>query len=367
VLIRFGARAAQPGEFTKRAFLNGRLDLAQAEAVADLIHARSERAHESSLAQLNGSLSRRIVGLRDRLIASMSLLELELDFVEEGYEFAEKAKVAEQLRDSLTQIEELLDSYKVGKIYRDGVKVAIAGAPNVGKSSLLNALLKEDRAIVTNIPGTTRDTIEESITLGGVLFDLSDTAGLRETADPVEQEGVRRAEEKMEACDILILLLDSTRPLLSAEAELADRFVRRIEARGAGCLVAINKVDLVPVDTSMFTHLAEILSRHPVLEISAKTHYGFKGLEDELVRVAVGGSVSSADSGSTITNARHYSALNKARRCLSLALESLLAGKSGEFVAVDLRAGLDALGEIVGVVTTDDILNSIFARFCIGK
>jgi tRNA modification GTPase len=366
-LIRFGARAAGAGEFTKRAFLNGRLDLTQAEAVADLIHSRSERAHQSSISQLNGLLSGTITSLRDGLIKSISLLELELDFAEDGYEFTEKAKVAQQLKASINQVDDLLKSYRVGKIYRDGVRVALAGAPNVGKSSLLNALLREERAIVTSIPGTTRDIIEESITLDGLLFNLSDTAGLRDTTDPVEQEGVRRAEERLAGCDILVLLLDSTRPLELAEPELIRKLVSGVEARGARCILAINKVDISAVDMSRFAGISEILSKHPMLEISAKTLLGFRRLESELVRIAVDGSVSTSDVGVMITNSRHYSALEKAKRSLSLALDSVSSDKSGEFVTVDLRAGLEALDEIVGTVTTDDILNSIFSSFCIGK
>lgn len=366
-LIRFGARAAAAGEFTKRAFLNGRLDLAQAEAVADLIHSRSERAHESSISQLKGLLSGTIADLRERLIKSVSLLELELDFAEDGYEFTEKSKVAEQLAVSINKVDDLLKSYRVGRIYRDGVRVALAGAPNVGKSSLLNALLREERAIVTSLPGTTRDIIEESITLSGLLFNLSDTAGLRDTSDPVEQEGVRRAEERLASCDILILLLDSTRPLHSFEPELIRKLVAGVGGRRAGCIIAINKTDVAPADMSRFAAISEILSEHPVLEISAKTHNGFEMLEAELVRIAVGGSASITDIGVMITNARHYSALEKAKQNLLLALDSVSSGKSGEFIAVDLRAGLDALDEIVGTVTTEDILNSIFSTFCIGK
>ncbi len=366
-LIRFGARAAGAGEFTKRAFLNGRLDLTQAEAVADLIHSRSERAHLSSVSQLNGLLSGIISGLRERLIQSVSLLELELDFAEDGYEFTEKTRVAEQLRESIRQIDDLLKSYSLGRIYRDGVRVALAGAPNVGKSSLLNALLREERAIVTSIPGTTRDIIEESITLGGLLFSLSDTAGLRETVDPVEKEGVRRAEERLAGCDILVLMLDSTKAIDSSDVELIRKLVSDVEKRKARCIIAINKVDLMPADLSKFGAISEILSGHSVLEISAMTHEGFGRLEEELVRLAIGGQAPATESGIIITNARHYSALGSARKSLQLALDSVQSGRSGELIAVDLRAGIEALDEIIGTVTTDDILNSIFSAFCIGK
>ncbi len=362
-----GARAAEAGEFTKRAFLNGRIDLTQAEAVADLIHSRSERAHRSSLSQLNGSLSEKMSGLRDQLMGSIALLELELDFAEDGYEFTEKKRVAEQLRQVISQISELISSYRVGKIYRDGVKVALAGAPNVGKSSLLNAFLREERAIVTSIPGTTRDVIEESVTLEGLLFNITDTAGLRETVDPIEREGVKRAEERQMSCDILLLMFDGTRPLQPGEASSTIRLISDIEARGASCLVLVNKIDIAPKTPLMFKEISEILSKHPLLEISAKTLQGFRKLESELVRLAIGGSVATGESGVMITNARHLSALQRACKSLELALESTITGRSGEFIAVDLRAALDAIGEVVGVVTTEDILNSIFSRFCIGK
>lgn len=366
-VLRFGARAAEAGEFTKRAFLNGRIDLAQAEAVADLIHSRSDRAHRSSLSQLNGALSEKMSGLRDQLIGSISLLELELDFAEDGYEFADKKRVAEQIGRTIANIDELLSSYRVGKIYRDGVKVALAGAPNVGKSSLLNAFLKVERAIVTSIPGTTRDVIEESVTLEGLLFSITDTAGLRETDDRIEKEGVRRAEEIHRNCDILLLMLDCTRTIGTEEALSASRLVSDIEARGASCLVVVNKIDVSPNPKLEFDELKEILSKHPVLEISAKTLHGFRELESELVRLALGGLVSTGDSGVMITNARHFSVLQRARESLQLALDSTLSGTSGEFIAVDLRSGLNAIGEVIGVVTTEDILNSIFSRFCVGK
>jgi tRNA modification GTPase len=365
--LRMGARAAQAGEFTKRAFLNGRIDLAQAEAVADLIHARSERAHQSSLAQLNGVLSDRISQVRERLVESISLLELELDFAEEGYEFTEKSKVGEQLRSAISQINDLLSTYAVGKIYRDGVKVALAGAPNVGKSSLLNALLQEDRAIVTEIPGTTRDTIEESISLGGLLFNLIDTAGIRETEDLVEREGVRRAEERLSNCDILLLILDGTRAVGAEETRAIIRLTKAAEQRGASCVFVLNKIDVMEPQKNPISEVQHITRNHNVVQISAKTHQGLESLKDLLVRRALREMPPKSEGGVTITNARHFSALERTAGSLRLALETLDSGESGEFVAVDLRAGLDALGEIIGATSTEDILNSIFSRFCIGK
>lgn len=365
--IRFGARAAQAGEFTKRAFLNGKIDLAQAEAVADLIHARSERAHLSSMMQLNGALSEKIKGVRDQLIESIGLLELELDFAEDGYEFTEKSKVARQLKSAIAQVNHLMSTYAVGRIYRDGVKVALAGAPNVGKSSLLNALLQDDRAIVTDVPGTTRDIIEESIRLGGLLFDLSDTAGIRETTDPVEQEGVRRAEERLSNCDILVLMLDGTRPVRGEEMTAISRLTKAVETRGASCVFAINKTDIATSERNTTLELSRVVEDHGIVKISAKTHHGIEALKEALIRKALRGMSQRAEGGITITSSRHYSALERAAKSLTLALETAESGRSGEFVAVDIRAGLDALGEIIGVTSTDDILESIFSKFCIGK
>jgi len=366
-VLRLGARAAQAGEFTKRAFLNGRIDLAQAEAVADLIHARSERAHQSSLAQLNGMLSDRIVMVQTQLIESISLLELELDFAEEGYEFTEKSKVAERLRLSISEISELLLTYSVGKVYRDGVKVVLAGAPNVGKSSLLNALLQEDRAIVTDVPGTTRDIIEESINLGGLLFNLIDTAGIRSTEDLVEQEGVRRAEIRLSNCDILVLILDGTRPVEVDEVAATKRLASAAEQRGASCIFAINKIDTMNPQKNPILEIEHIAKKHNVVEISAKTHQGLESLKNLLIEKALRDLPSISEGSVTITNARHYSALERTADSLKLALQTVESGGSGEFVAVDLRAALDVLGEIIGATSTEDILNSIFSRFCIGK
>jgi tRNA modification GTPase len=365
--LRFGARAAQPGEFTKRAFLNGRIDLAQAEAVADLIHARSERAHQSSLAQLNGVLSERVSEARERLIESIGLLELELDFAEEGYEFTEKTKIVGQVRSTISQINGMLSTYSVGKIYRDGVKVVLAGAPNVGKSSLLNALLEEDRAIVTEVPGTTRDIIEESISLDGLLFNLIDTAGIRETEDLVEREGVRRAEERLSNCDILLLMLDGTRAVGTEERAAIARLSEATEQRGASCVFVLNKIDVEEPGRSPVPEEEPVTKKRDMVEISAKTHQGLESLKEVLVKKALRDMPLMSEGGVTITNARHFSALKRASGSLALALETLETGKSGEFVTVDLRAGLDALGEIVGATSTEDILNSIFSRFCIGK
>ncbi|MBI3578680.1 MAG: GTP-binding protein, partial [Ignavibacteriales bacterium] len=267
---------------------------------------------------------------------------------------------------AISQIDELLSSYSVGKVYRDGVRVVLAGAPNVGKSSLLNALLRENRAIVTDIPGTTRDTIEETITIDGLMFNITDTAGLRDTTDPVEREGVRRTDERIANCDLLLLMFDLSRQLTNDEDTQAEELIKRVRQGGASPLLVLNKMD-IKTQTNRFFHKESKLSAMPVVRISAKTTEGLSELKKLIVTTALHGKKAVSESGITITNARHYSSLLKANESLKLSLSSLTTKQSGEFIAVDLRAALDSLGEIIGIVTTDDILNRIFSTFCIGK
>jgi len=364
-LIEYGCRHAEPGEFTKRAFLNGKMDLSQAEAVADLIHARTERSREASLQQLAGSLSVRIEHLRQNLIQTSGMLELELDFAEDGYEFADRERVKNQLEGAITHIGELLASYQRGRVYRDGVKIVLAGMPNVGKSSLLNALLRQNRAIVTEIPGTTRDTIEENLVIDGVLFRIVDTAGLRETIDSVEAEGVRRSHDQVKSGDVLLLVLDTSKEPRREELDLAKRLVQDLKKKSAPVILVLNKIDLVKNGKS--GKLAEALEMPHAVEVSALTGDGLDGLRRMLVNTTVGSGAGLGEASVTVTNARHFDSLQRAKERLGLTLESLKAGQSSEFLAVDLRGALDSLGEITGAVTTDDILNEIFAKFCIGK
>lgn len=357
LLIETGARMAQPGEFTKRAFLNGKMDLAQAEAVADLIHARSDAARRTSLEQLSGGLSREVQALRRSLIDAVGLLELELDFAEDGYEFLDRDKVRGLMENARSTLDRLLGSYAAGKVYRDGVKLVLTGAPNAGKSSLLNALLKESRAIVTDVPGTTRDVIEEGLSIGGVLFRLVDTAGLRPTADPIEREGVERAHEQLRSADVVIWVVDLLAPVLPTKAA-ADSIGR------SHLILALNKSDAV---SSSSPDPAGPDHRARVLRISAKTGDGIHQLEREMLSVAIGRDFPDTPEGATVTNSRHYDILHRANRSLNLAMESLGSGRTGEFLAVDLRDALNALGELTGEITTDDIMNEVFSRFCIGK
>lgn len=363
-VVACGVRIADPGEFTRRAFLNGRLDLAQAEAVADIIQAKTAWSLKAALSRYGGALSGRVREIRQELIDLCSLLELELDFAEEDVEFADRAEVERQLEASLERIQSFAQTYERGKILREGARLVIVGKPNVGKSSLLNALLKEDRAIVTEVPGTTRDVLEEQLDLRGVYFRVVDTAGVREATERVEREGVQRTLDQIRKADVVLFLFDGS-GRLDAEDERLMAEVRRV--RGAeknSGICAINKIDL-PKRLSTAA-LRERFPGWPVLEISAAEHRGLEALEAALVEKAVGWA---GDPGSEVlvSNLRQKAALEKALAALASAQRSLRSGMSPEFVAVDLRAGMEHLGEIIGEVTTEDILGNIFSKFCIGK
>ncbi|CUS98587.1 tRNA uridine-5-carboxymethylaminomethyl(34) synthesis GTPase MnmE [Candidatus Chrysopegis kryptomonas] len=362
-ILEAGARLAQPGEFTKRAFLNGRIDLSQAEAIADLIRSATELAYQSSLSQLEGSISNKIKKMRDDLINLCSLVELELDFADEDLEFVDKPELAKKIKDAISEIDELIETFKFGKIYREGIKVVIAGKPNAGKSSLLNALLNENRAIVSDIPGTTRDIIEESLNIEGVLFRVIDTAGLRETYDIIEQEGVRRAEEQMKKSDMILLVIDSTDEIDEDDIKLYNRVLDLAMNESKRCIVVFNKVDLL---NGKQIQNEKVLGDFPVVYVSALTGQGLDKLKKLMVEQSFLGT-NRTDASVVVTNVRHRDALVKAKQSLQYALKSLEEGMSGDLVAVDLRAGLNHLGEIIGEVTTDDILNNIFSKFCIGK
>ena len=363
VIIEGGARHAQPGEFTKRAFLNGRLDLSQAEAVADIIHARTERAHRSSLDQLKGRLSKEIEEIRNDILNFCSLIELELDFAEEDIELASREDFIKRAEKVVHRLKELIDSFNVGKVYREGIKVVLAGKPNAGKSSLLNTLLQENRAIVTDIPGTTRDIIEESLNIDGVLFRVIDTAGLRVTKDPVEVEGVQRTMAQLERADMALMIIDYSQSMSEDDLKYIDSILENMKELDLTPLIVLNKIDIA--DGKKFTKTGKLL-HYPFVKLSATTGEGVDVLKKQMVNLATDGKA--YQEGSVlVTNSRHRDALVRANKNLSLAINSLKEGASGEFVSVDLRAALDALGEITGVVTTEDILNNIFSSFCIGK
>nr|MBI3613201.1 tRNA uridine-5-carboxymethylaminomethyl(34) synthesis GTPase MnmE [Nitrospirota bacterium] len=360
---RGGARLAEPGEFTKRAFLNGRLDLAQAEAVLDTIQAKTAASLRLAQEQLRGGLSQEINRLRDDLVQLLAQVEAGIDFTEEDIVFIQPQELAGRLREVGAAIVRLADTSREGRIVREGMTVAIVGRPNVGKSSLLNALLRTDRAIVTPIPGTTRDVLEEVLNIRGLPVRLLDTAGVRQTEDPVEQEGVRRSRSAMEQAELLLILVDGSLPFSDEDRELLALLPDKKR------LLVINKSDL-PCQVSDAS-VPACFKAHPegtgaVVRISALTGTGLDGLRDAIRKTVLREDFEPGDSA-VVTRLRHQASLQQAGEALEKALESVRGGMSGEFVAMDLRAGIDALGEITGAVTTDDILDRIFRDFCIGK
>lgn len=356
-LMRCGAKPAGPGEFSQRAFANGRMDLAQTEAVADLIAAESRAAHRLALSQMSGAFSRKLNELREQLIHFGSLLELELDFSEEDVEFADRTQLINSAKETLAVVERLALSYKSGRAFKEGVPVAIAGAPNVGKSTLLNRLLDCDKAIVSDIPGTTRDIIEDTREIGGILFRFIDTAGLRDTADTVERIGIERAKEHIDRAAVTLWLVDPTQPL---EAQLAS-----ITATSEGKrFVILTKSDLSD-DAVTDGILAALPEGCPVISISAKTGSGIDELEAALVRTAT--TEHNPENELIVTNARHYEALTAGAEALQRVLTGLQTGIPTDFVAQDVREALYHLGLVTGAVTTADLLTSIFSHFCIGK
>lgn len=349
-LLNHGVRLAEPGEFTKRAFLNGKIDLAQAEAVADIIQSRTEASLRGARNQLDGILSGKVDLLREQLLNTSSLVELELDFAEEELEFLPLDKIKLNLSRTIEEIDKLLETYSFGRVIRDGVNVAIVGKPNVGKSSLLNHILKESRAIVSEIPGTTRDVIREEVSIKGVLFRLYDTAGIRLTSDAVEKEGVTRSREVVKNSDLVLFISDVT------EGYDADLYEELLELQARERIVKImNKIDL-----------QESNDPNTDIKISALHGDGLAQLMDIMNEKALG-TTNYSEKTAIVSNVRHYDALRRAKESLEKSIESVDNKLSGEFIAVDLRNAESSLGEIIGKVTTDDILNNIFEKFCIGK
>ncbi|WP_456397349.1 tRNA uridine-5-carboxymethylaminomethyl(34) synthesis GTPase MnmE [Desulfurobacterium sp.] len=356
-VLSFGARLADPGEFTKRAFIHGKIDLVQAEAINEIINASSELSLKVAVNHLKGALSRKIEEIMDRLFHLKALIEAAVDFPEEDIEIIESAKVKEEIKWAIDEIKTLLKTYDDGKILREGIKIAIVGKPNVGKSSLLNALLKEERAIVTEIPGTTRDVIEESITLKGIPVRLIDTAGIREAEDKVEKIGISRSLEKLKEADIVLFLIDGAQGFTEE-----DENIYSIVKDNPNTIIVINKGDL-PLKVS-----CERFEKECVV-ISAKTGKGIDRLTETIMeKLLLQPETILKESDTIITSERHKELLSKALKSLEKLLESLEKGfESPEFLSIDLDSAIDAIGEITGKRTVEDMLDIIFSTFCIGK
>ena len=353
LLCEAGARPAEPGEFTRRAFLNGKMDLAQAEAVADLIAADTQAAHRVAVSQLKGGYSQELRSLRDSLVEIAALMELELDFSEEDVEFADRSKLRGLLQKASAHIAALADSFRAGNAIKNGVPVAIVGPVNAGKSTLLNALLGEERAIVSDIPGTTRDTVEETLTLGGILFRFIDTAGLRDTADTIEKKGIERSYASLEKAEVVVGVLDALAP--QEESHKASEAIKAALSPAQSLILVRNKVDA----------LDSVLPVDGLLDISAKTGQGLDALRSRLLETR--GPLVSDNNATLVTNLRHYEALRAAGESLARVQSGLDAGLSQDLLAEDLRSGICSLNSIFGEVTSSEILENIFSRFCIGK
>lgn len=365
LLLRKGAKMAQAGEFTLRAFLNGKLDLSQAEAVADLIASDNEASHQIAMQQMRGGFSNEIAKLREELLNFASLIELELDFAEEDVEFADRTAFHELISRIEFVLKRLIDSFAVGNVIKNGIPVAIVGEPNVGKSTLLNALLNEERAIVSDIAGTTRDTIEDELVINGIGFRFIDTAGIRETKDVVESIGIQKTFEKIEQAQVVILLLDAKELQVSGlkfqvEIEkIKNKFPQK------PLVVILNKVDLLSIN-EVETIRQELETLNLKLEtISAKQKVGIDELKNTLLSFVNTGALRNNET--IVTNTRHYDSLLKALEEIQKVKWGLDAGISSDLMAIDIRSALFYFGEITGEVTNDELLGNIFANFCIGK
>jgi len=355
LFLKNGARLAEPGEFTKRAFMNGRFDLAQAEAVADLIHAENDNARQAALNQMRGGFSNEITHLREELIHFASLIELELDFGEEDVEFAKRDDLLLLVEKVQSYLTRLIASFDQGNVIKNGIPTVIAGKPNAGKSTLLNALLNEEKAIVSEIPGTTRDVIEDEITLGGVTFRFMDTAGLRETQDVIEALGVSRTHERMKIAALILYLFDLSNTTIE---EIAIEEAR-LKAIGRPYIKVGNKVDKAS------KQLLSAINDQDFVLISASSKTNLETLKKEILSKVNIQEVKQGDV--LVTNLRHYQKLTETNEALERVVTGLNSGITGDFLAMDIRQALHFLGEITGTITSDDLLENIFANFCIGK
>jgi len=361
LFLRQGCRMATAGEFTLRAFLNGKLDLSQAEAVADLISSDNEASHQIAMKQMRGGFSSEIAKLRAELLNFASLIELELDFAEEDVEFADRSQFKDLIERITFVLKRLIDSFAVGNVIKNGIPVAIVGEPNVGKSTLLNALLNEDRAIVSEIAGTTRDTIEDEISIGGIGFRFIDTAGIRETKDVVESIGIKKTFEKIEQSQVTIYLFDSSKSISSLKTIQLELEKIKNKYPQKPLLIIANKIDML--DAPQISTLENAIDNVKLL--SAKTGFGVESLTESLLDLINTGALRNNET--IVTNSRHYDALLKAFEEIQKVKYGLETDLSGDLLAIDIRQALYHFGEITGEITNDDLLGNIFANFCIGK
>lgn len=367
LLLSNGCEAAAAGEFTLRAFMNGKMDLSQAEAVADLIASQSKAAHQLAIQQLRGGFSDEIKKLRQELLDFASLIELELDFAEEDVEFADRAKLITLVDSILKIVLHLVDSFAYGNAIKNGIPVVIVGVPNVGKSTLLNALLNENKAIVSEIAGTTRDIIEDEIVINGVEFRFIDTAGLRETKDIIENIGIEKAWQKINEASIILYLVDALESSKDEILKTVVAFKNRIKGQDKKLIVVMNKVDKYDaLSTTYKDELQKVFDdEQKIIAISARDGMGMEELKKELYEYVSSNEFS--HDGVVVTNARHKNALQKAAKSLDEVRKGLSGNTTGDLIAVDIRKTLFHLGEITGEISTDDLLGNIFSKFCIGK
>ena len=357
LVLKNGARHAEQGEFTKRAFMNGRIDLSQAEAVMDIIHGKTEKSISLSLEQLRGDLRDKIASFKKALLDVTAHVNVVLDYPEEGIDDPLPSNLRENLENVYAEADRLISSYDKGKKIKEGIKTVIAGKPNVGKSTLLNSLLKEERAIVTHIPGTTRDVIEEIINIKGIPLVLTDTAGIRKTEDIVENIGVEKSKKFIENADLVLLVLDASRELESEDREV----IEEIQNHNKKTIVLLNKIDL-----ERKIELEEF-GLENILEISAKDNIGIEDMEERIYSYIVEENVEDSSEKLIITNIRHKTALEKTKDAIRNIFETIDAGMPMDLISVDLKEALDSLSEITGEISSEDILDHVFGNFCVGK
>lgn len=357
LVLKNGARHAEQGEFTKRAFMNGRIDLSQAEAVMDIIHGKTEKSISLSLEQLRGDLRDKIASFKKALLDVTAHVNVVLDYPEEGIDDPLPSNLRENLENVYAEADRLIASYDKGKKIKEGIKTVIAGKPNVGKSTLLNSLLKEERAIVTHIPGTTRDVIEEIINIKGIPLVLTDTAGIRKTEDIVENIGVEKSKKFIENADLVLLVLDASRELESEDREV----IEEIQNHNKKTIVLLNKIDL-----ERKIELEEF-NLENILEISAKDNIGIEDMEERIYSYIVEENVEDSSEKLIITNIRHKTALEKTKDAIRNIFETIDAGMPMDLISVDLKEALDSLSEITGEISSEDILDHVFGNFCVGK